>query len=45
MEIAAEQDEVGIMDESKATHDEATVDSVEGHAFSRGLGLLLTISK
>ena len=44
MEIAAEQDEAGIMDEGKAAHDEATLNSVKGQAIAigRGLGLLLS---
>lgn len=44
MEIAAEQDDAGIMDEGKAAHDEATINSVKGQAIEigRGLGLLLS---
>lgn len=44
MEIAAEQDDASIMDEGKAAHDEATVNSVKGQAveIGRGLGLLLS---
>jgi hypothetical protein len=44
MEIAAEQDEASIMDEGKAAHDEATVNSVKGQAITTGrdLGLLLS---
>lgn len=44
MEIAAEQDEASIMDEGKAAHDEATVNSVRGQAITIGhsLGLLLS---
>ena len=44
MEIAAEQDEAGIMDEGKAAHDKATLNSVKGQAIAigHGLGLLLS---
>ena len=44
MEIAAEQDEAGVMDEGKSAHDEATVNSVKGQAIEVGrrLGLLLS---
>ena len=44
MEIAADQDEAGVMDESKTAHDEATVNSVKGQAIeiAKGIGIGIT---
>ena len=44
MEIAAEQDEAGVMDEGKSAHDEATVSSVKGQAIeiAKEIGIRMT---
>lgn len=44
MEITADQDEAGVMDEGKAAHDEATVNSVKGQAIelAKEMGIRMT---